>query len=173
MIGACERTRYGLRNKTILLMLIDTGIRVSELCSLNVEDVCIETGEVTIRHGKGDKPRSVFLGVKTRRELVKYLRIIQRNDNAPLFLGKTSLERITRRGVASMLEAVAKTACVPIPTPHDFRRAFTRSALENMDVITVSRLLGHSSTQVVWRYFYQQNDDLRRAHEKASPADKL
>lgn len=174
LILSCDSTFYGLRDKAIISFLYDTGVRVSELCALNIEDVRLETGDVIIRHGKGDKFRIAFVGIKSRRYLVKYVRLLPQNaPGCPLFVARGKSLRISRRSIATMLSRRLDAIGEPHKTPHDFRRGFTKKALESLDVVTVARLLGHSDASLVWRYYHQNVDDLRLAHARASPGDKL
>lgn len=173
LLSACDKSSLGIRNRVIILMLFDTGARVSELCNLNIENVNLETGSVTILHGKGDKTRTTFIGTTTRRELIKYLRYRNGEPSDPLFLGRFSLKRITRRSIATMLDLLAIKANTQRATPHDFRRAFTKASLKRADVVSVARLLGHADTSLVWRYYYQNTEDLQKAHEASSPVDYI
>jgi len=75
MLATCHKTYTGLRDRAILLALLDTGCRASEFLALDVSDVNLMSGAVIVRQGKGGKFRTVFLGVKTRREVVRYLRL--------------------------------------------------------------------------------------------------
>jgi integrase/recombinase XerD len=84
------------RDRAIILTLLDTGLRASELCSLRIGDVDLKSGKVIVRHGigggsKGGKGRTVFMGKSTRRALWRYLadREDSNDPNAPLFLGKS------------------------------------------------------------------------------------
>ena len=72
-----------LRDKALILFLVDTGLRRSEACWLNWIDVDIPSGVVNIRRSKNKKARSVFIGVKTRRSLLRYRRTIINEDSAP------------------------------------------------------------------------------------------
>ena len=84
------------RDTAILLCLLDTGMRASEICSLNVGDLDINTGKVTIKHGseggaKGGTGRTVFIGKKSRKYLWKYLNDREElRDTDPLFISQTT-----------------------------------------------------------------------------------
>lgn len=171
MIKACDGA-MAARDKAVLLTLLDTGARVGEFLALTVEDVNFTTGEVVIQHGKGDKRRSVFLGVKTRRALRDYLRTRENlNPYDPLFASDEGL-RMTYSTVRQILRRRAEDARVDPPYPHDFRRAFALTLWRNgTDIVTISRLMGHSALEVLKRYLAQDTADLARAHAKASPVD--
>ncbi len=89
LIDPCEHGTFaGERDRVVFLFLLDTGARASEACSVKLEDVNLDIGEVIIRYGKGGKSRTVFLGRTTRRAVRAYLRI--RADHCPaLFVSKS------------------------------------------------------------------------------------
>ena len=75
MLDTCERHTFGGdRDRAMLMTLLDTGARVSEFLALDVGDVDTKSGQVIIKHGKGDNGRATFIGAKTRREVLRYLR---------------------------------------------------------------------------------------------------
>lgn len=171
MLATCDDTATGRRDKAVLLVLLDTGLRVSELCNLDLADVNLGTGSVLVRHGKGGKSRVVFLSAKSRRELNRYLRV--RGDGpGPLFLTVQG-ERFNRHGITSLLRRRAKRAGVPAPGAHDFRRAFAILSLRaGCDLLTLQRLLGHSNLDLLRRYAKQVEDDLAKVHSQTSPVTK-
>ncbi len=158
------------RDRALILFLFDTGVRAGELVSLNVSDVNLSTGLVQIRNGKGGKSRVVVLGVKARRELVRYLR---RREGVPLFttddghrLGTNTLRQILRRR--------CRDAGICPRGPHAFRRAFALAMLRGgSDVHSLQLLMGHADLSILRRYLAQTEDDLRAAHERAGPVDHL
>jgi site-specific recombinase XerD len=158
------------RDKASLLFLLDTGTRLAEFLALNREDVNMITGAVQIRHGKGRKPRNVYMGDRTRQALKRYLRA-RKDSNPALWVG-ISGERLTETGLRMMLRRRATRAGVLVPSPHDFRRAF---ALERWragtDIVTLSKLMGHTSLQVLNRYLKQAGEDLEQAARATSPVD--
>jgi site-specific recombinase XerD len=159
------------RDAAILLFLLDTGVRMAELLALNMEDVELHVGSVQVRCGKGGKPRLVYFGERTKHSLHKYLKL--RNDLSPALWITRSGERLGQSGLQMLLRRRAKAAGVPVASPHDFRRA---SALQRWragtDILTISRLLGHSSLQVISRYIKQSGEDLSRAALMSSPVDR-
>jgi len=74
LLVCAAKKRMDLRNRAMLYFLYDTGIRVSEMCDLKIEDVNIQTGQVNILDGKGGFSGTVFISTKCKRELLKYLR---------------------------------------------------------------------------------------------------
>lgn len=75
MLRTCERKTFaGDRDRALLMLLLDTGVRRAEMCALNIEDVNLVTGTILIRRGRGGRSRTTFVGAKTRRALVAHLR---------------------------------------------------------------------------------------------------
>jgi site-specific recombinase XerD len=171
MINKCPPDLQGVRDKAILLTLVDTGIRASELLQLNIDDFNQVQGSLLIRHGKGDKTRKVYMGKQTRKLIRVYLS--QRTDSADaLFVSMDNKARLTYAGLRWIVINRSKQARVKARGIHTFRRLYALTMLRNgVDVITLSRLMGHSDLQVLKRYLAQTDDDLREAHAHASPVD--
>lgn len=173
LIGTCKHGTFtGDRDRAIFLFLLDTGSRAQELCSAGVADIDLNRGSVVIRHGKGGKTRTVFLGRKTRRALRSYLRWLEDHSDA-LFVSKNQ-ERLTYNGLRLLLDRRAKLAKLENkPTLHDFRRAFALNMLRNgVDIFALQRLMGHSDLQIMRRYLAQDDKDSQVAHMRGSPVDK-
>lgn len=173
MIDKCDRRTFtGIRDYALLLFLLDTGTRAKECLAVNVEDVDLITGDILIKQGKGRKPRSVFIQKKARRALRSYLK--ERSERQPALWITIEGDRLQYGGLRSILERRAAAAGVPVPTAHDFRRAFAINMLRNgVDLITLARLMGHTTTNVLWRYLKQVKGDLSEAHRKGSPVDHM
>ena len=145
----------GQRNRAILETLYATGMRISELTGLDVGTGKITRGEMMVR-GKGGKDRIVLLGRPAREALDLYLkegrsRLLKGRRTSALFLNRSG-ERLSVRGVQSMLDRCAKKAGLSWVTPHLFRHTFATHMLGGgADLRVVQELLGHvslSSTQV-------------------------
>lgn len=161
------------RDKTIILFLVDTRVRRSELCDIDVQEVNFFNGAAQIRHGKWDKSRTVYVGRKCRRELKRYLR--KRNKlepDSPLFATLKNETRLSPQGLREVIRRRANDAGIDEPGLHDFRRLFAVSCLRNgMNLVTLSRLMGHTTLEVTRRYLHLLDEDLRSAHREASPVD--
>ena len=175
LVATCEvKTFAGDRDKAILLFLLDTGVRHQELTDLQVGDVDINTGQVIIRRGKGRKGRSVFIGEKTRKALMVYFRHYpSRGDDAPLWITE-KVKPLSRGGIRQVVRRRASIAGIDEPGLHEFRRAFALNYLRNGgDVLTLQRLLGHSSLAIINKYVALLDDDLKLGIERHGVVDNL
>jgi site-specific recombinase XerD len=175
MLATCtRRTFYGDRDKAALLVLLDSGCRRAEFLGLDVGDVNIQTGSVMVRCGKGGKPRMAFIGAKTRGAVLAYLRHRRTaQDTDPLWISEDGA-RLAPSALRAMLQRRAKMAGVPPPAPHSFRRGFAINALRaGVDLVSLQRLLGHSDLTVIRQYLSQTSEDLKAAHERSGPVDRM
>lgn len=163
------------RNQVIILILLDTGLRVGELCRLLVKDVNLETGEISVAafgSGYKTKSRTVYLGKAARRAVWRYVTETKGEPAAPLILSNHR-QPLTRNAVRCMLSELGRKAKVPNCHPHKFRHTFAIQYLRNGgDVFTLQRLLGHSSLEMVRTYLALAKSDDATAHQMASPADR-
>ncbi len=172
LLDTCKGDRTGARDKAIICTLLDTGARAAELVALNCADVNPMSGEVQIRHGKGNKARAVFLGKSARRVLRAYLKA--RKDDAPPLFVTTDGERLTYSGLRQIIRRRAALAGIRPPQIHGFRRLFAVSMLRaGVNVYALAKLMGHSSIQTLQRYLKLVDGDARAAHERGSPVDNL
>ena len=164
----------GLRDKTILETLFSTGLRVSELVSLNRDQIDLERREFSVR-GKGDKLRVVFLSDTAAHWLERYLRT--RKDNfKPLFIrysGKVDAKkdgekmRLTARSVEEIVSKYAKRCGLPIKiSPHTLRHSFATDLLiGGADLRSVQEMLGHESIRTTQVYTHVTNRHLKEVHK--------
>jgi site-specific recombinase XerD len=157
-----------LRDRAIIEVLFSTGLRLSELCSLN-RDIDWQRGEISVR-GKGGKLRVVFLSSSAKTALKDYLE--KRSDILDaLFvsLNKSGkiIGRITPRAVERLIDARAREAGIAKRIhPHMLRHAFATDLLINgADLRSVQALLGHSSISTTQIYTHLTNKELREVHE--------
>lgn len=175
LIATCDATFLGLRDKAALMMLLDTGLRRAELLGLDVRDINMQTGAVKVEAGKGNKRRTVYIGVQCRRAITRYLRKrgATRPDD-PLFVIRAGT-RMEPKALVWMIKTRGKRAGLDkLPGTHDFRRAFALQFLKNGgDVFTLQRLMGHSSLTILRRYLDQQDGDLADEHSEHGVVDRL
>ena len=173
MLSVCERRTFrGDRDTAVLLTLLDTGCRASEFVSLDVCDVNPGTGAVIVRHAKGGKFRTAFIGSRSKRELMRYLRH-RGFEQGPLWTNASG-RRLAHAGLRQVLRRRAIEAGVAVPCIHSFRRAFALLSLrQGMDIYSLQKLMGHSDLSVLQRYLQQTTADLQAAHAKSGPVDHL
>lgn len=171
MLAVCGDGFSGIRDKAMILTLLDSGARASEFISLNLEDVDLASGSTLIRKGKGRKPRVVFFGRKSRRAIRAYLRL--RRDTNPALWLTDERERMTYSALRGVIRRRAQGAGLSRePSLHDFRRAFALTMLRSgVDIFALQRLMGHADLQVLRRYLAQTDEDIQVAHLRGSPVD--
>jgi integrase/recombinase XerD len=163
------------RDRCILFLLVDTGLRASELCSLRIEDFDMGRNRITVRHGKGDKDRFVQFGKRSAKAIWRYLtpRLPTEPTDPFITVGPADDQRpMDRRILRVQLARIGERAGVPHVYPHRFRHTFAITYLRNGgDLFTLQELLGHSDLDMVRRYARIAQTDCAKAHAKASPAD--
>lgn len=167
LLNSCDNSFTGKRDRLILLMLLDTGLRASELLGLTIDNINSITGVIQVVHGKGEKPRTVYMSRKTRRQ---YRQTITHEGD--VFLNVYG-DKLTRSGLMQMLKRRAKLAGVPYQSAHSFRRLFALTMLRNgVDVFSLALIMGHSDIQILRRYLKVINSDTQKAHLQGSPVEK-
>ncbi len=172
----------GLRDRTILEVLFSTGLRVSELVSLNREQVNLDAGEFGVI-GKGGKARVVFLSKHAKEWLTQYL--TKRNDPyRPLFIrysGPRSKEgltdekfRLTARSIERMIDKYRKKAGILFRIgPHVLRHSYATDLLTHgADLRSVQEMLGHKNISTTQIYTHVTNPRLKEIHEKYHSGNK-
>ncbi len=168
----------GFRDWTIILMLLDTGLRASELVGLTMNDVNLEDGMVKV-YGKGNKERVVPFGTKVQRAVWKYLQRYRSQPANPLYptLFLTAAGNpITTDRLRMIIEKYARKASIEGVrcSPHTFRHTCAISYLRNGgDVFSLQRILGHSSLDMVRIYVNLAEADIKACHRRFSPADNM
>jgi site-specific recombinase XerD len=159
--------RFG--DSAMLELFFSTGLRLSELCSLN-RDIDLSKDEFSIR-GKGDKVRVVFLSDRAKEKLRAYLK--SRKDMAePLFINesfrKTDDARLTPRSVQRIVRMYAtKAGIYKKVTPHVLRHSFATDLLSNgADMRSVQMMLGHANIATTQVYTHVTDKQLREVHKK-------
>lgn len=166
------RRRTADRDRAIVLTLIDTGVRVSELCRLAVSDCDLQSGDITVRPvgaGIKSKPRVIPLGATCRKAIALYLAKYPAQGKEPLF----RLDQggaMNRNNVRQVLGEIGERAGVHIH-PHLLRHLFAVRFLQNGgNVFDLARLLGHSSMEMTRIYVQVAQIDNGLARQ-ASVAD--
>jgi site-specific recombinase XerD len=171
-------TPEGYRDHTIILTLLDTAMRVSELCHLKPDDVWLEDGILKVM-GKGNKERLIPIGKHVQRLLWRYINRYRPEPAGPncnfLFLTRQGTP-LTKDRVEKIITYYGKKAGISGVrcSPHTFRHTAAIKFLRNGgDVFSLQKMLGHASLDMTRRYCELANIDVKRAHTTASPVDNL
>lgn len=184
LLGACERsTAYGrpgkkrcdnsrptaLRDRAIILLLIDTGLRASELCELRCSHLDLKNYRLRVL-GKGRKERILHVSASTAKALWRYHASREDlSDTSYVFAARDGTP-LNRNNLRRGLQIIGARAGVKDITVHRFRHTFAIMFLRNGGtVFALQRLLGHSSLDMVERYVAIAQTDIERAHKEASP----
>jgi site-specific recombinase XerD len=180
MLEVCQKYNdTGYRNMTIILLLLDTGLRASELISISLDDINLEDGLIKIRLAKGNKERQVPVGSLVQKSLWKYINHYRPKPVTPevrqLFLSDygiplsmNGLQQMVRRyGVHAGISGV-RCSC------HTFRHTFAKNYILNGgDIFSLQRILGHSSLASVRTYLNLFAADVKRQHQHFSPVNNF
>jgi integrase/recombinase XerD len=164
------------RDIALIILLLDTGIRAGECCRLDIGDVYLDAGEITIvpfgSSRRKTKSRILPIGKATRRVLWRYL--TERNEpsaDEPLFISGHG-RRLKNYTIRHLLVDLGNKAGVKNCHPHRLRHSFAVSYLRNGgDVFTLQALLGHTTLDMVKTYVQLAQVDVKNVHRRASPAD--
>jgi len=167
-----------LRDSAVILTLLSTGARVSEICAATMADFDPVARSLKVAgkgKGKDSKQRITYLGLRSARALMQYLN--QRGENRPadpLFCVGPEQERrpFTRDVLNRLLKRLGQRAGVSAVHAHRFRHTFAINYLRNSgDVLTLQALLGHESLEMVRHYARIAAQDCARVHRHADPVD--
>lgn len=172
LLDACVGAHWlKKRDRALLMVALDTGLRASELLSLTVRDATQEC--LTIR-GKGGKQRAVFISPQTRLTLRQYLAACPHplKDDSPLWQGKHGALNI--HGLTEVVRAMGRRAGIVPLGLHAFRRTYaTWSLRSGIDLERLRLLMGHSDYSVLRHYLALAQADLQQAHKEHSPVNHL
>jgi len=168
VLDACD-----VRERALVMLMADTGLRRAETIALNWVDVDIQSGLVRVKRGKGGKARSVVVGATTRWALLAYRRTLAAHDDTdPVFQTKDG-GRFAGRGLLQVFERLSKKAGVYV-RPHAMRRTFAILSLRaGMSPLHLQALGGWADLTMVKHYAQMVDDDLLQAHKQSSPIDHL
>lgn len=162
------------RDRAMLELLYATGLRVSELVSLDVDDVNM-SGPYVRCMGKGSKERTIPIHEQAAGVVVDYLNdgragLVKNRKESALFVNRRG-ERLTRQGFWLILKQYAKEANISTPvTPHTLRHSFATHMLRGgMNLRHVQELLGHANISTTQVYTQVANEHVRQVYEKAHP----
>jgi site-specific recombinase XerD len=171
LINTCKADHFpaGSRDVALLGVLYATGLRRSEVVALDLVDYDTASGRLTIRGGKGQKARTVYLSNGAKIALDVWL-VGRGSEAGPLFCvinkaGRVFVERrLSTQAAYKILQKRAKQAGVRAFSPHDLRRTFVGDMLDRgADIATVAKLAGHASVTTTARYDRRDEDTKKKA----------
>ncbi|MFC1893331.1 tyrosine-type recombinase/integrase [Chloroflexota bacterium] len=161
-----------MRNKALLLLALDTGLRLSEITNLKLSDI---RSEIITIMGKGSKQRIVRIGAKAQKAIWRYMILRQQVSNGceSIWITRDG-SSLTVDGVHQMIVKLGKRLGIEV-SPHKLRHSFALYYLRNGgDVFTLQTLLGHSTLEIVKGYLGSlSSDDAIRSHKNFSPMDNF
>ncbi len=166
---------HGIRNMAILELLYSSGLRVSEVSNLNIEDLMIEDGFLRVRKGKGKKERIVPFGERAKQRLKEYM--VQREillrergvETEALFVNKSG-GRLSPRSIERIVKDLGKKVGLEDIYPHMLRHSFATHLLERgADLRAIQEMLGHSSLSTTEKYTHIALEKLIEIYDKAHP----
>lgn len=170
-------TPAGYRNRTILELLYATGMRISELSSLNFENLNLDENEIKV-FGKGAKERIVLVSSRAKNFMDNYIKTVRSlifkeadpSPKSPVFINKTGYRLQPQSVRLAIKEVVEKIELPKHVTPHVFRHSFATKLLENgADLRVVQELLGHSSISNTQIYTHVSTERLKQTYNSAHP----
>jgi integrase/recombinase XerD len=177
---AHEAGPKSLRDIALLELLYATGVRVTELVTLEMDDVNLAAGIVRVRHGKGGKERIIPIHERAVQALRDYIEkgrpvLIRSNaDTSALFLNHRG-QRLTRQGAWLIIKDYAQAAGIQTPvTPHMLRHSFATHMLESQKatLVDVQHFLGHANISTTQIYTQVTGEHKRRVYDEAHPRAK-
>jgi len=175
LLGACSGTFEGRRNRALIALLADSGVRISEALRLRIEDVNFSTRTIAVRGGKGQKDGMAMCGAKAVRALRAYLAV--RHDAHPedlLFVNRGG-QPLTRDWDTHIVHRPSRRAGLPrVVGPHQLRHYSATSVLRTSGDLELTRqVLRHESLTMTLRYAHLARPDLLKKFRRASPLDNL
>lgn len=160
-----------LRDAAILELFYSSGLRLSELASLNVEDIAQTNGAIKV-FGKGNKERIVPVGSHALQAIQKYRHTASLHEG-PLFISKVK-KRISNKAIGDLLKKYLRASSIQLEvTPHKLRHSFATHLLDNgADLRSVQSMLGHASLSTTQIYTHVTKERLRESYDAAHPRAK-
>ncbi len=166
LIAAAEHGG-SLRDQTILVIMLHTGLRTMEVCDLAPDDVHIgkRSGQLTVRSGKRNKQREVPLNATCRSTLEKYMAVTH-PDSPYVFLSERTGDRLTERALRHLIQKYMKAALLEGLSAHDLRHRFGYVMVENTPLHRLAQIMGHDSLDTTMIYVKATRADLQSEVEK-------
>ena len=159
------------RNRAIIYMLLDTGVRASELINLHIHEVDLRNRRIYVL-GKGSKERAIPFSSRTGQVIWKYLAQRKKESQGEFLFVTREGRPLTRSRLLRIIKSIGNRAAVYKSTVHRFRHTFAINYLRNGgDAFSLQMMLGHSTMEMVKTYLALAQADLEKSHQIASPVD--
>ena len=154
-----------LQERAIIEVLLSSGLRVSELTNLNIEDIDFDRLEVHVKNGKGGKDRITYIDELAYSHLKQYL-IASGKVSGSVFSSQRS-ERYTTHGIRTLLKVLEQRSGVPNVHPHRFRRTLaTTLSARGMKIQDIQSILGHSNINTTMIYIAMDKEKVQSAYKQ-------
>ncbi len=169
IINESTKDKDGVRDRLIIEMLYATGVRVSELINIKINDIDFNNRRIIVL-GKGNKERIVYYGEYAEEVLKEYMKTHKRKNHNYLFVNSKG-GQLTDRGVRYIIDNImSKLSVKTHVTPHVLRHTFATDMLNNgCDIKVVQELLGHSSLKATEIYTHVTNEHLKKVYYECFP----
>lgn len=169
----CE---LSVRNECIFLLMVDSGLRLSEVCNLNIQDVSLTNNMLKINESKGFKDRYVPISLLLKKSIYKYMtfyRVPDTIDNNALLLSKDKM-RMTEKAVTGVICRIRKKMQFNKFSPHMLRHTFaTRYIINGGDMFSLQLILGHEDLSTCRKYVHLARYYMQSDFSKLSTCDRL
>ncbi|GIP20834.1 tyrosine-type recombinase/integrase [Paenibacillus sp. J22TS3] len=169
-----QKTFVGVRDRVIMMLFAETGIKVRELTDIETTDIVWKEGCILI-NGKGYKQRVIPFQSVMRKELSKYLALRGNLDHNTLFVTINNTP-LTIRQIQEQISFYGHRAGIKGVrcSPHTLRHTFAKMSIQNgADVFALQAVLGHATLDQVKTYVYMFSHEVRNEHRKFSPLEKM
>ena len=179
LLASARGSRHALRDEAIILFLLDTGVRVSELAAMRASHLNLAEGYVQIPKGKGGKARRVQISPPTRRALSAYLRQFGRSPETPVWIaegGHHTGDGLTSCAITQLIGRLGDAAgitgvrCSPHTIRHTFAVEFVRGG---GNLFSLMEMLGHTSLSMSKKYVALAEADIAEQHRQFSPVERM
>jgi integrase/recombinase XerD len=171
VFSVCENER----DLALIALSIASGLRLSEIISLNWNDIDLRTGQIQVLQGKGKKYRLVIVDMQTLRVIIKYHNCLKSKSDENIQTTSPLIQtddnrRLSESGLRAVINRLSIKSGVKM-TPHGLRRTFARMAIKNgLDIIWLSELMGHSEISTTRSYIQNLDvEDIQKNYQEFSP----
>src|SRR5512139_859528 len=169
LLDAAKHSRAGMRNTALIAVMLDSGLRNTEVCRLRPEDISLKTGQIRVREGKGGKARTVLIGQRAKEALWRWM--MQRPDRSEWAFCTEQGAQLTPTRLRVIVHNIGLRAGIHC-YPHRLRHTFALLYLKNRgDPYSLQYLLGHEDMTVTREYVKIAAQDAKEMYR--SPLDQL